>query len=312
MGTRATCISCGRHYSLDKAKSLGDTPEERYKTAFDFSRMNGTDLAGAYSVLLGIMPLEDAVQVSNENVHNPGLKNTVAKRNLTVREATERGDRVAYATRIAHKHGLPMQVALLVADNQMRLVDALAAKNAPVPEPTAEQPRSPWPRRLVQSGVVVVVGSALFAMFRSEPASPESTIARPVIALQAIKELPATASSAEEPKIASVVFQTDEHGRVLKATGPDPKSVLLALCAHAQFAPVISAIALAPAVPPDAGLRLGIAREWKDPSIELCFSIWLDPRTGQWFAGDGNSPIVGRPAPRIPPGTVPISVAESL
>jgi hypothetical protein len=138
-----TCISCGRVYRLERVGELGPTPGERYQRALDYADEHDIDLATAYSVLLGILPpgqgpardrrqdtratpAESAAspKAAAEVPYDPGFISTVAEGNLTLQQAIERGDRVAYASKVARRHDLPMHVAFLVADNRLGLREA--------------------------------------------------------------------------------------------------------------------------------------------------------------------------------------------
>jgi hypothetical protein len=60
------CISCGQSQSLARIQDLGPSPDVRYRRALEYARAHGVDLASAYSVLLGLMPLERARSVRAE------------------------------------------------------------------------------------------------------------------------------------------------------------------------------------------------------------------------------------------------------
>jgi hypothetical protein len=100
-----------------------------------------------------------------------------------------------------------------------------------------------------------------------------------------------------EPKRSAADIQVDSDGRVTEVSGPDPRIVLSALCAHEQFAPNLSPIGLAPAVPPSPGARLGLVRDSSDPSETRSVQIRRNPDNGRWVVGDGVHPIQTQAVP---------------
>ncbi|MDH3628164.1 MAG: hypothetical protein OES25_10990 [Acidobacteriota bacterium] len=54
------CKSCGLDYNLFNVGELGVEETEQYERAQQFAEFNGIDLPSAYSVLLGVMELDDA------------------------------------------------------------------------------------------------------------------------------------------------------------------------------------------------------------------------------------------------------------
>jgi hypothetical protein len=157
------CARCGERHSTAGAGALGSTPESREQTALVFAKENHIDLASAYSVLLGVMPINRAFSIHGEDpveptqrvrpvavaeptpvseIYDVNFASAVSDRLLTVRQAAERGDRELYASKLARRHGLSMDRAYLVADNRLRLDEALrqnaaAAERGAVPPETA-------------------------------------------------------------------------------------------------------------------------------------------------------------------------------
>ncbi len=142
-----TCNRCGRAYDLSAAAKLGSTPQERYQRALGYAEANGLDLASAYSVLLGIMPLEmgqaiheseataasEPAAASDSTIvptptacpYDLAFQQAVNQGHLTVRQAMERGDRVVFASKLVQKRGLKMSQAFMVADNRLTIRAAL-------------------------------------------------------------------------------------------------------------------------------------------------------------------------------------------
>src|SRR6059036_1451898 len=66
------CSGCGRKYrfAVDRPRAADD--QERYRRARDFAEANQIDLGSAYSVLEGVMSLEDA-HALRKGLPPPGL-----------------------------------------------------------------------------------------------------------------------------------------------------------------------------------------------------------------------------------------------
>ena len=60
VGTEAICADCDRKHALNASAELGRTVRDHYRNLVDFSNEHDLDMASAYSVLLGIMALEQA------------------------------------------------------------------------------------------------------------------------------------------------------------------------------------------------------------------------------------------------------------
>lgn len=301
-----TCTSCGRHASLDRAKDLGSTPDERYHRARDFAREKKIDLASAYSILLGILPMAKALPIPTEEHYDKGFNESIDDGFMTVQQAVERRDRVLYASTLAQKHGLSMGLAFLVTDNRMHLADALAqqAGDASPAVEKSQSTRTLW--NIVEVGVaVVIVAVAMLMIFRPSPASPELARASAATAPISRAARPDRQGSQQPPSKLpeAVVVKTDLQGRVVEVSGPDPKTVLVGLCAQSEFSRTLTPIALAPAVPPSAGDRMGLLRDMNDLSVARYVAIHRDLRTGRWFTGDGLNPLEIQRADTLPPST---------
>ncbi len=82
----ASCSGCGRGYRFAVDRRHGATDQERYRRAKEFAEVNGIDLAGAYSVLEGVMTLEEArglarviPQSPSAGLESPAATTAVAK-----------------------------------------------------------------------------------------------------------------------------------------------------------------------------------------------------------------------------------------
>ncbi len=141
------------HRALEQSKSLGIDlasaysvllgiiPREKALSTRDQSEGSDPGAAKRYSPSVPTEgPLEYLPQRSEpveargvpalgEAMYDPGFGSAVAAGFLTVEQAVMRGDRVFWALRIAQKHGLSMGVAFMIADNKVRLDEALREKD---------------------------------------------------------------------------------------------------------------------------------------------------------------------------------------
>jgi hypothetical protein len=178
------CSGCGRRYRLAVNRPRGTSDPDRYRRAKAFAEQNRIDLASAYSVLEGLMTLEEARGLrapgtppsappggaraetpqpsavrrapapaastplaEQDASYDPGFAEAVRDGCLSVQQAVERGDRRALALRMAQRHRLPMALALRVADNRITIRQALAEKAI------IESREPPRPQTSVSHGV---------------------------------------------------------------------------------------------------------------------------------------------------------------
>jgi hypothetical protein len=112
----------------------------------------------------------------------------------------------------------------------------------------------------------------------------------------------AMAEGGAVPKPADIVFRTDASGNLAEVAGPDPKRTFVAFCLHDSHAGRLSPVAIAAAVPPHTGVRIGIIRDLTDLTIPRSVRIRRDARSQRWVIGDGATPISLDRAPDLPPG----------
>jgi len=313
------CSSCGRDYSLAEAGSLGSTAVERSARAGDFAKAHEIDLASAYSVLLGIISLEAALSMSG-GLHSaadpkainydPGFRSAVENGTLTRQQAVQRGDRVAYASRFAERHDLDMNLAFMIADNEITLAEALQRKTAP--EVTADTLPDPGPstvRRLPLAGSLALALAALCAWAywsgswdrgrdnsagtvtpeshpfgASTPTEVTSATPRPPAATEA--EARSTA-----PAPSSVELVENENGTLTQVSGPDPQSVLEAFCWHPRNRARLSPRSLTPSAVQSSGDQIGLIADLEHGSAVKAVVISRDPRSRRWRIGNGQTPI---------------------
>jgi hypothetical protein len=165
------CRGCGRGFTVQTAGNLDSDPKEQYETALALAEGNGLDLPTSYSVMLGIMTLEHAMNLRERGVpaqeidpspeqaaepeaavgtsqptaevdgsassvleYDPAFAEAVAHGYLSVQQAIERGNRERFAKRLVNRHGLSDSLAMMVADNKTSLTMALRKDREEVAE----------------------------------------------------------------------------------------------------------------------------------------------------------------------------------
>jgi len=104
------CSGCGRSYrfSVDRSRGTGD--QERYRAARAFSETNKIDLASAYSVLEGIMSLEEARAMRQGGGKPPASRAPTSDRSAmeeALRDALAEGAPAAASPRDMARGGAP-------------------------------------------------------------------------------------------------------------------------------------------------------------------------------------------------------------
>ena len=160
---RFTCRGCASRYRVSVNRPTASAETSRYQNAKAFAEANGIEMAAAYSVLEGIMSLEEARQMrpvetggrgrpqpesadattgpplrppapavpakpAGETDYDPGFADAVRDGCLTAQQAMERGDRQSLIARLAQRHRLTPELAAQVADNRTTVHLALQRK----------------------------------------------------------------------------------------------------------------------------------------------------------------------------------------
>ena len=309
-----TCNRCGRAYDLSAAAQLGATPLERYRRALAYAQANGLDLASAYSVLLGIMPLEkgraiyqaaataapEPASASDSTIpptetdcpYDLAFKPAVDQGHLTVRQAIERGDRVVFASKLVHRRGLKMSQAFMVADNRLTIHAALRMQREQASEKPLPAKQSGHSGLQRHTKIVLGVGAVLLValgiqIWRTSGPTEQNRSA----ALDTVQQAIATMASATK-------VRTDSEGQVIEVTGPDPRSVLNAYCRAMAPASRLEPMRLVPSSV--RGTQIGVFRYVSQDRSPLAIEIRMDPRGRRWTAGTGDGPISLATAPRSP------------
>lgn len=320
-----TCKSCGREMILLTAGELGVTSEEQQERALQFASFHQIDLPSSYSVLLGLMPLAAAQAAREQRVRRGGAI-TDEREDATgalaplgpVTVAPADGDGLTraekrqLATRLARRHGLPMRLAQLVADNKLSLHGAVSRIRGSDDDPKqASRPATPAQKRMILAlglACVLAIGVHATGVWNQ---TAQSRRAAQINAERATAAKAAEAATRQvEPVSEASLAQIsrDEQGRILEVRGPNPRVVLIGYCAAQAEEQSLAPVELTNSVPPSASQRLGIFRDQSEVDAMLAIVIRRDRETHWWFAGNGVEPILPIEAPDLPPGATRFAV----
>jgi hypothetical protein len=278
------------------------------------------DLATAYSLLLGIIsPAASPVPVPREQAtvdeptevdlaqcakpateYDVGFIPAVADGHLTVRQAVERGDRVAFASRLAQRHGMSLDFAFQIADNRISLGEALrkhaAAGRSEVRR--AEQHARASSRKIWLGSVGAVLLAAA-AVLTWTGRGGGSEVVDP--------DVPAASRHVQAWK--DLELQTDELGRIVSVSAPNPTAVLRGFCRPEPSQQLCEPVEIRARVSGAPGLRWGVFRANGTEHGLRAIEIRREGAVRTWTAGDGSGPIDEVAAPDSPPGTPTIPVS---
>jgi hypothetical protein len=282
-----------------------------------YASEHDTDLATAYSMLLGIISSPDPVPCEQATVDGPteadpvplakpateydvGFIPAVADGHLTVRQAVERGDRVAFASRLAQRHGMSLDFAFQIADNRISLGEALrrhAAAGRSKVSP-AEQPTRASGRKIGLSliGAALLATAAAYTWIGLANSPDGDDPGDPAVSRQA---------SAWK----HMDLQTDEMGRIVSVSAPDPTAVLRGFCRPEPSQHRCDPVEIRASVSGAPGMRWGVFRETGKKLGLRAIEIRRQNTVRSWTAGDGSGPIDEVAAPDSPPGTLTIPVS---
>jgi len=315
-----SCVTCGRSYALARVQELGATPTDRYRRALSHANKHDVDLATAYSELLGILkrgtsPVPTPLQQSTTDTpaeaefvptakpateYDVGFIPAVAEGVLTVRQAVERGDRVAYASRLNRRHGLSLDVSFLVADNRITLAEArrrhATASRSEIRKAERKTQASGGKIWLASLGALLAA-TAGFLVWIGWGGGPEVVDpARSVVNRQG-------------PTWKDVELRTDELGRIVRVSAPDPTIVLRRFCRPEPAQQRCEPVEIRAAVSGEPGLRWGIFKPAGKEFGLRAIEIRREGAVRSWTAGDGSAPIDMVAPPEFPPGTPTIPVS---
>jgi hypothetical protein len=89
-----SCASCGRNYTLVVPEDLGSSQRDQYRRALSLAEEHGVDLPSAYSVLFGVMTLDEARGLRGRAVESfakaATAQTTAARETQTAQETDSR------------------------------------------------------------------------------------------------------------------------------------------------------------------------------------------------------------------------------
>jgi hypothetical protein len=232
--------------------------------------------------------------------YDVGFIPAVAEGYLTVRQAVERGDRVAFASRLTRRHGLSLDSAFLVADNRLALGEAVRIHAGGGRSEIRRVERKRHASRakiwLASLGAALLATAALHAWIGSG-AGPELVDPR------------GSAVSRQGSAWKDVEVQTDGLGRIVSVSAPNPIAVLRGFCRPEPSRQRCEPVEIRADVSGAPGLRWGVFRtSGKELGLQAIV-IRRDGTVRTWTAGDGSRPIEEAAASQPPPGTpfIPVS-----
>jgi len=104
-----------------------------------------------------------------------------------------------------------------------------------------------------------------------------------------------------------LVVVRDEKGDILRVSAADPARVLIAYCHFEAMASGCEPLELRAGIPADAGLRLGVYRDFSEQLLRI--TIRRQQQDGRWIAGDGSRLIEVGLAGEATPGSFVIPVS---
>jgi len=308
---RFACPTCSKEYRVDGGPNASRSEEHLATEARQLVRETQIDLPSAYSVLLGVMTLEEVLELgeasaapsdlpaaappgggSRSVAFDPEFRPAVEAGLLSPAQAMQRGIRSKYVHMLVVRHGLPDALALQVADNRISLLEALRRRGpepgppveVSVPAPPPARTRGRWGTAGLVAGLLVIVAALLYRA--SAPSRG-----------------PAPSGS---PRLSSVMgadVLSDESGRPVRISAAAPRTVLSAFCA-ADFGRRFEAVDLVPLGEggdersgDSRGDMLGLMRRVGRSGEMLSIVVREDRTSNRWVAGDGSSPLEPQPAP---------------
>jgi len=185
------CHTCSQEYDFGSLLERIDFAN-LHQDALVLAKGNEVDLAAAYSVLLGVLDLDQARDGCDPSLcaskdkaspdpagdFDPAFVDAVKAGHLSPDQAMQRGNRKAFAESLVTQHRLSLEPALAVADNRIPLLAAIRAK-----KPKTRISLDPERRRRVTAPLViaaaVILGLAVFFALNRSPHGTPDPEARP-------------------------------------------------------------------------------------------------------------------------------------
>jgi len=329
------CPDCGHEHDLSRADELGETGKEQYELATEFANRNSVELPTAYSILLGLMTLQEArdlaaaVQKEKQREKTAAAEPAADEPALGVdrsvlSEATplDEGDAVVLLSdtdepddNVARPTPRPSAAPRRQHSNAARHRRARPRSKDNV---TIHVARDMAKERLQltgrQIGLIIVLASLTLGLsgrhaYRTWQGLVEEgkTAQRNTVAsAEAIKsaERKALAKSrknqADKPNALEATVLRDAENRITQVIAANPMIVLTAYCTAASATHEQEPLELAQASPPTPDERVGIFRDFSRLEANRAIHIRQDREAQRWIAGDGITPLESRLAPPEP------------
>jgi hypothetical protein len=274
-------------------------------------------------------PVDDVDAAPSEDAHatpepqrrqryDRGFERAVAEGHLTVEQAVARGSRRAYVAALQRRNGLPLSLALQVADNRLRLYEALGRSDRELALAHLTQRAREFGRRRLLALVLVFV-SAVYVVghYGKERWERQTEVGREMerawltaTAMPAAKRnVPHSRSAVTEPT-STVKTERNPAGYVTRVSAGSPSAVIDALCRAFSLSGSCRRSEVRDTEPRYPGRRIGsfVAEE----NGIYMVHIRRDRSSGRWLVGTGLQPVTpfpdtGRssfaPPPRATGGT---------
>jgi hypothetical protein len=236
--------------------------------------------------------------------YDPEFQPAVTKGFLSPLLAYERGTRKTFAARISERHSISLERAYEVADNRMSLLAAIRLdRERKDGSAFAARIDKPQPERFGPTGamtlVLLVVASLCgWNLVSREPAHEDLTTLELPPAPVSVDVGGAHTDTAAALQAATAVH-LDDRKIATRVVGPDPRSVLIAVCNAVSPDRRLQLIDVRASFPPSADARLGIVRDVGSHEI-LVLHVHRDRSSGRWYAGDGENALApAEPTPAV-------------
>jgi len=325
------CQDCGQEHDMSRSAELGDTGKEQYDLASDFASKNGVDLPTAYSILLGLMTLQEARDAEAETREKQREKVTRA----AAPEPAADEPVLELDTPVVLDDGLA-EDAVLLLDDTAAAPDDVAPRTPASPAPASrrysnaarqrrarprernvtihvEREMAKERRRLTARQIVLfsILGALVLGLsgrhayltwrglVEEGKTAQRNTIAS-AKAVESGEEKALAAARKKQQDTQRPKVLRDDKQRVTQVTGPNPMVVLKAYCEAVSDAYEREPLELAQAAPPTPNERFGIFRDFSRLETNRAIRITQDRESGKWVVGDGLSPVPTREAPAEP------------
>ncbi len=212
---------------------------------------------------------------------------------LTVAQAAQRNNRQAYASALCRRYGLTNELALEVADNRIRLYEALRRRVTPAH--VSRAPRFRLSRRAaVWIGVVAAVtvlglaGQMAYMWNRQVETARE--LERRSMEQQSQGGADAFPSPGVETSRAKI--ERDAQGRITRVTATRSDQVMETICSEAVPLGYCVTLDIVQVMREYPDARVARFTDATDPDKAWIVHLRRDRRAGLWSAGDGHSPLV--------------------